>query len=691
MARQERLRNADQRAMEIQRNVETPYDGRAYLDSGDYFTHGLSGGSATPSMGVSQFRGGGAVPSSGLSQHRGGARLSKEAFLKRMAEGRAKKRGKGHVIGAGKDHSMDDSFWEFLNSLTAPKIKKAITILNRQEKSYDPDDYYTIRISKGASKEDMLSAMSGADPRKDAMEAVRSAIPAPKPKKESKAKKVKVEGAGYDSSSSSSDEEMEGGSMRRVVARGRADVRALEEEDERVNPIDELHGGADYIDDEWTLAHLRGGGRPGHAMGERLAEHLSSTHGGAYVRDFYEGMGYFQKMPPVEPPKQAERSLGEKIKNEFVNPDSKLRSQIIPEGAKIAQIAEVPLNIAFPEFPGIGTAISKGAQAVNIANQGVSGAQRAYAKGQKGDTTGAVREMLNTAKDTIPNVISYRAQYPRKDIPMGIPVYDVKPKPSARVQKAEAEFIKKMYEIGRRRGKGDGKSKPKSEASVPYLEGQRAEKTLEELYEEPMSAEREDAINKAMAREQSKKAEEMSKLRARQAEHYEKERAKGKSDAEITKELVEAGMDVKNPLEFFKPMFAPRAKGKMRGCGKAQSKVKNTRGDKAHAEVKETLKKRAEKFKAEAKNDDSDEGSVPTLDANAVMRSFDEHNRKHGKGKMRGKTTVIEGGISGKKRRAPAGAGDGRKKRAEIVRKVMKEHGLSMIEASKKVKADGLY
>jgi hypothetical protein len=46
---------------------------------------------------------------------------------------------------------------------------------------------------------------------------------------------------------------------------------------------------------------------------------------------------------------------------------------------------------------------------------------------------------------------------------------------------------------------------------------------------------------------------------------------------------------------------------------------------------------------------------------------------------------------SGKKRRAPAKVGDGRKRRADIVRKVMKEHGLSMIEASKKVKKDGLY
>jgi hypothetical protein len=43
------------------------------------------------------------------------------------------------------------------------------------------------------------------------------------------------------------------------------------------------------------------------------------------------------------------------------------------------------------------------------------------------------------------------------------------------------------------------------------------------------------------------------------------------------------------------------------------------------------------------------------------------------------------------KKRRVVGAGDGRRKRAEIVRKVMKEKGMKMIEASKYVKAHGLY
>jgi hypothetical protein len=48
-------------------------------------------------------------------------------------------------------------------------------------------------------------------------------------------------------------------------------------------------------------------------------------------------------------------------------------------------------------------------------------------------------------------------------------------------------------------------------------------------------------------------------------------------------------------------------------------------------------------------------------------------------------------GRGGKKRRAPAGPSDGRRKRAEIVKKVMAEKGMKMIEASKYVKTHGLY
>lgn len=48
-------------------------------------------------------------------------------------------------------------------------------------------------------------------------------------------------------------------------------------------------------------------------------------------------------------------------------------------------------------------------------------------------------------------------------------------------------------------------------------------------------------------------------------------------------------------------------------------------------------------------------------------------------------------GTGGRRRRAPAGANDGRRKRAEVVKRVMADKGLSMIDASKYVKAHNLY
>lgn len=58
-----------------------------------------------------------------------------------------------------------------------------------------------------------------------------------------------------------------------------------------------------------------------------------------------------------------------------------------------------------------------------------------------------------------------------------------------------------------------------------------------------------------------------------------------------------------------------------------------------------------------------------------------------GYGRYEGKGVVG----AGKKKRAPAGPHDARRKRAEVVKKVMAERGVSMIEASKIVKAEGLY
>lgn len=75
----------------------------------------------------------------------------------------------------------------------------------------------------------------------------------------------------------------------------------------------------------------------------------------------------------------------------------------------------------------------------------------------------------------------------------------------------------------------------------------------------------------------------------------------------------------------------------------------------------------------------------------AVNTGFKAANYANEGAKMMGygKTGRYEG--MGKKKRSPAGANDGRRKRAEVVKRVMAEKGLKMIEASKYVKEHGLY
>lgn len=75
-----------------------------------------------------------------------------------------------------------------------------------------------------------------------------------------------------------------------------------------------------------------------------------------------------------------------------------------------------------------------------------------------------------------------------------------------------------------------------------------------------------------------------------------------------------------------------------------------------------------------------------------VMKAVEKKLKKEGRGMSGGKNLsgmtdrTIGGGASG-----GAMCGDGRKARAEIVKKVMRERGVKMIEASKIVKAEGLY
>ena len=103
---------------------------------------------------------------------------------------------------------------------------------------------------------------------------------------------------------------------------------------------------------------------------------------------------------------------------------------------------------------------------------------------------------------------------------------------------------------------------------------------------------------------------------------------------------------------------------------------------------------------------DEDIDIYPDMSKEASKRKIEEHKEKKAKEKrermaamsgLRGphqvvaKDPILGPKGAGKQRRAPAGPSDGRRKRAEIVKKVMAEKGCSMIEASKHVKAHGLY
>ena len=77
-----------------------------------------------------------------------------------------------------------------------------------------------------------------------------------------------------------------------------------------------------------------------------------------------------------------------------------------------------------------------------------------------------------------------------------------------------------------------------------------------------------------------------------------------------------------------------------------------------------------------------------------TAQSVNKGAKDLGFGRRRGGASISKTGHTegaGTKRRAPAGASDGRRRRADIVKKVMSQKGLSMIEASRYVKQHNLY
>jgi len=149
--------------------------------------------------------------------------------------------------------------------------------------------------------------------------------------------------------------------------------------------------------DEFKAAKLR---EPpvshAHTLGVQMASHLMEHHGGRFVKEF--GAGYYSTAAPA-PQQQPERSLGEKIKNEFVNPQSKLRGEILPKAADVAGMAEIPLNLVGAEFgdPLLGTQIKSGATALNAANKAATAVQNIVKTSDNYQGIDSLREMYRQA------------------------------------------------------------------------------------------------------------------------------------------------------------------------------------------------------------------------------------------------------------------------------------------------------
>lgn len=319
-SRTPRLSMADSRAMEIQRRNETPGTG------------------ATPVMGISEVRGG-----------------AMERY-----------------VGGG--HMMDDALWDLLSSLPATKLKKAISMLNRLDRSNDPDDYYTISFAKGASKEDMLSACEGAAPTKDSVKAVIEAFPI-------KAKKAKKGGSAVPSMGLS---EFRGGKLYDMTGGAnplldytnvaRSGAYEGQGRSRKSMPPVAMRGGKHHRNGHALSEHLLAElGAPSHKkLLEGMMRHATGVHGGAWwdfldpkkngVANAFQDFGAKVKNEFVNP----QSFLRTKVQNEFTNPESVLRGKVLPVAARVGQFIAPALNAA---VPGAGTAISTGLSAAQGANQ----------------------------------------------------------------------------------------------------------------------------------------------------------------------------------------------------------------------------------------------------------------------------------------------------------------------------------
>jgi hypothetical protein len=166
-------------------------------------------------------------------------------------------------------------------------------------------------------------------------------------------------------------------------------------------------------------------------MGEHLGNHIMSLHGGAFHKEFLKGLSGGAWYDFLDPNKNgvanAFNSAGSAIKNEFVNPDSVLRrdvlnpvanqitdpnsvlrSQVIPIGSQVAGYAEPFLDMA---VPGLGEGVNAGFKALNYANKGAN----MLGYGDDSDLKEAVEELKkNTGHKKAQLMKALKAEYPGK-------------------------------------------------------------------------------------------------------------------------------------------------------------------------------------------------------------------------------------------------------------------------------------
>ena len=218
-------------------------------------------------------------------------------------------------------------------------------------------------------------------------------------------------------------------SATRKAKRILADSRAVEEQAERMNPVNpksqmmkqhmglqggsatptmgvsQRRGGRKHTLKDHLENPMKGYGKKAteaHMMGQHLGKHIMSLHGGAFHKEFCHGLSggawydfatnAFNKVKnefvnPDSVLRRGAEDAGKKVAHEFSDPNSILRDKVVPIGAQVAQYAQPFLDAG---VPGLGSAINTGFKVANYANKGAK--MLGYGEGSR------AKAMLSMAK-----------------------------------------------------------------------------------------------------------------------------------------------------------------------------------------------------------------------------------------------------------------------------------------------------